>query len=84
MTIIKKWGISVPLLYCIFSTRQSKIPSLTFPLEEIMSDPLNTDVSLHEDNLSRHRHNGMITHSYYVGTIRTKMNKSTGQRIKYT
>lgn len=50
----------------------------------MMSDPINTDVSLHEDNLSRHSHNGMITHSYYVGTIRTKMNKSTGQRIKYT
>lgn len=49
-----------------------------------MSDPINIDIILHDDNLSRHRHNGMITHSYYVGTIRTKMNKNRGQRMKYT
>ena len=57
---------------------------LRLPLHEIMSDHINTDIIRYEDNLSRHRHNGMITHSYYVGKIRPKMNKNTGQRIKYT
>lgn len=28
MTIRENWGISVPLLYCILSTRQSEIPPL--------------------------------------------------------
>lgn len=30
MAIRENWGISVPLLYCIFCTRQSKIPPLDF------------------------------------------------------
>ena len=82
MTIRENWGISVPLPYCISSTRQERDPTLTLPLEEIMSDPINTDITLCDDNLSRHRHNGVITHSYYVGTIRTGMNKNTVQENK--
>lgn len=46
----------------------------------IMSDPINTCIILHEYNLSRREHYGVVTHSYYVETIRTNANKNREAR----
>lgn len=65
------------------TTPVSMIPPKT-SIRGIMSDPIDTDIIIHKDKLRRHRHNGMITHSYDVGMIRTELNKNRGQRMKYT
>lgn len=81
VTIKEKWVINVLQLFCM---RWEKDSAFRPSIRGIMSNPITTDIILNGDKQSRHRHNTMITHSYYVGTIRTKMNKNRGQRIKYT
>lgn len=77
-------------LYCYCTVNSVWVKAKSDPWTFIMgivSDPIIANITLHENNLSRHEHNGMITHSCYEGTMRTKMNKKKGwqrQRIQNT
>lgn len=49
-----------------------------------MSDPINTDTILSEDDLMQREAQWHVAQSHNVETIRTQMNEDAGQRIKYT
>lgn len=47
----------------VYIQKQTELsPTFTFSISGIMSDAMRAKITLNDDNLSRHRHNGVITH----------------------
>lgn len=59
----------------LFTKYQTAISHPYTSIRGIMSAAVNTTTTPCEDNLSRHRHNGMITHSYDEGVLSYETNK---------